>query len=660
MPALCSIRDSIRSEAGAALVLVALSVFALFAMIGLAIDSLNMLTAYRQSQFTGNMAALGAVEEFFANKDLPVQDRINLASDRARQILTSNPFFNQQFSAVNDAAQPDGLKLVAGEWRQPRVNGVPSGDPYFIEYTGSSGQAINSFRLSGKATQTTRLFIASNLFGGSGSRFDVEAIATVSPRRACFLVDLSSTVVTETYVDRTVADQTATPQNGRGAAYSFLLASDNPTVTGRNWHGASYWTVVDGAPVRASAPQAHQENPLIHFKDDYKFIGQFNDSDYTRNAGYTPVLSKLHPDPSTDARFAVGNARVYARADGFRDSAHLGPQPLRNIILGIRAVVEEFKSRRVYGDKVCLIFFDEATDWRRVVLPTDNFDYLLSLLSVGEPGGPALYADDRATVDANGLDPSAFTGHNLSARLGIAPQPSANTNLILPLALAQELLATDRLNQSGIPTTDFVVLATDGLSNCRPNATGYSCNDTWEYYRDSIKRIRDVVLPEYVKASIPIHVMLTGAVAGPHTLNMQKNESDATCASDSDARLTGRPYTAGIDPSKNYAGWYYEYNKQLSYPKKSGTSPFYYVNVDWYYVAAQSRGLWIPIRPMPADPSSCGDPETPRTCSAGTSWQLTDPYCRTPAEQTIDAAKKILGQNPYVIVKTMSDNHRTP
>jgi len=637
---------------------VALSILAVIAMIGLAVDSMNVFTTYRQSQFIGNMAALAALEQYFKNPEDSIEAKLEAAENRARSIFADNPTAFQEFSLLNDDSQPNGLKLLPGQWKQPGEDN-PTGKPYFEEYTGLPDQTINAFRITGSATQSTRLLFLGMLFGENSSArsIGIESVATVAPRRAVFLIDLSSTIITETYKDRTIDQQTTEPEKGRGAAYGFLLSSDNPTVSGRNWHDEQYWTVVNNAPNRNSAPAAHQTNPFIHFKDDYKKVALFNDTDYRRNAGYVQKILKLHPDPAADPRFAVGSARVYARVDGYRDADHLGPQPLRNIIAGVRSIVQEFKDRRVYGDKVSVIFFDESTDWRRTILPTDDFDYVLEALSIGSAGDPPLVADDPAVVNVSGLDPAAYGGVNLSARLALYPQPSANTNIILPLSYAQEFLANDSEVASAISTTDFVVLATDGLSNCRPESVGYSCNDVYEYYRDSMAVIKGSILTQYINSSIPIHVMLTGAMSGPHTLNVQKSSTDPTCATDSELRAQGRSFVAARDPSVNEAGWAYDFFRPRDYANKSAEKPYYYVNEDWYRIAVQTRGLWVPIRPATMPNKPCAAEGTTRTCDATVTRQLYDPYCKTPEKQSLEAAGRILGQNPYVVVRTSSDNY---
>jgi hypothetical protein len=663
------------SERGAALVFVAIVVVGLFIMIGLAIDSMTMLSSYRGSQFSSNMITLAALEAYYKSDSDVVSEKIHAAETRARAILAQQATFNQAVPELN-GANSTGLKLDPGQWIQPKVNNVPTGNPFFQKYTGGASETINAFRLTGNMTENVRIFLLDKILDSvATTAIPAESIATVAPRRAMFLIDLSSTMVVQTYSDRTPADQAATPENGRGSAYGFILASDNVGLVGENFSPEDQWAVINAAPTRATAPNSHQLNPKIHFKDDYKLKALFNDTDYSRNSNYVADIQKLHPNPASDARFQVGNARVYARVDGYRRSpTHLGPQPLRNLITGVRTVVSEFKSRKVYGDKVGLIFFDEGTDWRRVILPTDNFDYVLKFLSVGADDNPntgafdpdVLAADDNpAAINGAGLDPAAYSGQELAARMGIFPQPAANTNLILPLSYAQEFLTADAQLSSGLATTDFVVVASDGLANCKPASPGYSCNDVYDYYDAAMNVLKNSVTSSYVSSNTPIHFLMTGDMSGPHTLDMPRSSTDSTCMTDSEARTLGRQYVAAIDPTITAPGWFYGHLKPGRYPIKSADRPFYDVNVDWYDIVKQTRGLWIPIRTKPLPNGvSCVPAGSTRTCSAGIKRLDYDPFCsgtsgytnRTTEEQTIGAAEKILGQNPYIIVRTRSDS----
>ena len=74
------------------------------------------------------------------------------------------------------------------------------------------------------------------------------------------------------------------------------------------------------------------------------------------------------------------------------------------------------------------------------------------------------------------------------------------------------------------------------------------------------------------------------------------------------------------------------------------SEPFYEANRQMYDIARLTAGIWGPLRPtgVACNPANSCAPGNQRT---------TDPECRSYPEQVNAYMKRIIGENPYQIVK---------
>lgn len=711
------------NERGAILILTAILLVAVFSLAALAIDLTAAASKAQRSRQYVKLAALAALEEYNDAEGTHSQKMV-AAVARANEIADVNVVLG--FSGNADPNTIDqneeGAFLEAGKWFYAALESSDpcSGDyPCFVEGADDSSPP-NAFRISGNLHDSYNPIFARAAWGKDASiGIKVSATASVVPRHACFLVDLSPSMVRETH-----------QLNGQGSEFAFMLQSDNPGLSASR-HDSDWAELGATAPVRGSAMTVENE----HYQDDYELRSTLSDANFfvgEDNYGNQIDFSEHHYDPGAEPLYAVNNGFNY-RVDVFRDGIYNGPEPLRTVFEGLKRAIEIFKARSVAGDKVCLIFYDQQLSWTRIVKLTDDFDYLEQFVDWDQLGDPTL-------------------GFERAMQHALFPDRSGKTDMALAVSEAMKQFAAEK--DAAVPTSDFMVLIGDGLTNCRncpdlnedidqnedgdidypdswktlfceddgalcssycqsasssyqsfceqafgsipsscppPSAdcentdlngdgqrtrddynkwlSDYNdangclskgCNNSPVHYWYAMNELKEFV-EEYVYPSLtPVHVIMVGQKAGPHTVDVPSEEDSDVCLTDSEARSLDEPLVKPLATTWDCSsgscwGTYTEDGSSSTVTdldfRTAWNDAFYQVNKDMYDIAVMTGGIWGPIRPQgpscsPSDsPPSCGDSE-----GVVDGRRMLDPYCRTTTQQIRDYMIKIIGQNPYTIV----------
>lgn len=669
-----------RNEAGSIIPLAALLVSVIIGMAALGLEITYGSASLEQSRHNAKLAAIAALEAYASDDSDNETTRRASALTRANEILQANYIVADRSQAAN-ALTLDGSngtpQLVAGRWyyQQIDANDPCAGDyPCFV--TVPPDETANAFQIVGELfdpvpARFARVFGFKQLYN-----FSVNAIATMVPRQGCFLVDISASMVRETHpLDLT------DPDNSK--QFAFDLSDAN--------HSAQWTQMENNYLNRSDGSPADQANPTIHYRSDYRKFRVFTDGQQSR------WQKKYHPDGNKEPFFsssALSSNRYMI--DIFRDSNHQGPEPLRTVFEGLRTALQKFKDRKVAGDKACIIFYDNALAWPRVVKLTDDFDYLLSLTDFSIP--------TNGVIDLG-------SGFGLMMRHGLFPAAGSTTDMRLALINALGQFSDPVVSgfDESVPVSNFIVLIGDGLPNCpncipperiesdydlngdgeidgsdpyviahclegvivgttcdnpdhdangdgivdmhdfdflgeaigSPNLCNrYTCENTGENYRLAAEQLLQFVKQQVVPLEIPIHVVHVGDHVAPHTVD-EFNQTGDACLTDSELRTLTRPFVRGGDANGNELDLQDLIN---AFDNMSPQNPFYQAADPLYRIATQTLGIWAPLR-APASSSCDCDPSALR--------RTIDSACpgRSKQEQMNNYMERIMGENPYRIVQ---------
>jgi len=427
-------------DSGFTLVLFAMLCLAIISVVAIAIDIASLGTSVAQGRGNSRYAALASIEAYFASKAETHDEKFDAAKVRLDEIAGLNKVFSAggYQSAMTTTATNSSMNLTAGKWyyalpssgQNPCNQGSP---PCFVPRTGSD--TVNAFRVQGYMYEGVKTFFAS-ILGFTETKVSVDTIATITPRQGCFIVDLSPSMTRDTHI----------PDKAHGAAYGFYLQNPINPGASYSWHDERWQAMATSYPRRESNPT----DPTIHYADDYMPVTLLNNNDYTAS-GASSNYRKYHPDPTTtdtalQALYKANPAKY--QIDFRRLPGYDGPEPLTTIMSGLRTAVNLFRTRSVAGDKMCLIFYDNYLSWPRVVTLTDNYDYIDDLIE-----------GRTSTMSMGDVD--------LASAHGLFPSKDSFTNILMSLTEAERQFKKEKLDNPGLPVSQFMVLITDGLSNCR-------------------------------------------------------------------------------------------------------------------------------------------------------------------------------------------------
>lgn len=625
--------------------MLSLLIFAIILFVALAIDSSRFSSSKREARMSARTIALGALEAYMsAPNNLSEAEKLNIALERAR-ILSGN---NKIIGLPGESALQ--IDLATNSLPSGRTTPVLIPGKYFFTLNPDKtnpcegGKSPPCYRPLKSGEKPNSMRIEGQLYKDVGSIFSTTTIstklkpysnitATLLPRRGCFLVDISASMAYDTH------PRESNPRK----RFAYYLDGPGGQI-GDEKHKSSF----------SNLPSLRNSNPwtpTTHYQSDYKTYQMLSDEDYGANE------EKYHPDPRVEKSPYKSPPRepgrpYYYTVDSYYESNYSGPQPLATVFKGLDGAIKKFKERKVGGDKACIIFYDDKLLWHRIFNLTDDFDYLEKFTDLS----------DRTSTDK---------GFQFAMKHGAFPRVGSQTNT--GLALEEASIQFDANRGLAIPTSDFIVLIGDGLSNCRNcqaqdnkngnycGSVGPGCSNRFDYYYYSALESEKFAAEVLAKQKIPIHVVQVGQATGPHTKDIYKENSTTECMSEFEKRRDGKfifkrtvehllpgqvePQCPKSFPESGSSETSCDVNTNWSqlFKNANSSAPFYYSGRSLYQMATSTGGGWYPLRPQGSDCS---------ICRPG-SKRLTDPLCRPTATQLGDAITEIMNQSPFTI---MEDN----
>lgn len=687
-----NIYSSIRyRQAGGVLIFLLICLAMICILMAFVIDINAYYVRKTQADATAKIVALAALEEYYdLQKTCPncsKNQRLDRALERAREIANVNLIMadREQLPELADQNQADKAYLEAGIWER-RADQCPNNQaPCFIKVERSGNQHPNAFRVSGRLfPEGSKNFFSDTFLDMFSIGITVEAVSSMVPRKGCFLVDISASTTRDTHKE--FIQIIAQPDGSfREEGYQCSVPPDGvkccPNLVNGGFEyaefaydaGLSGVTIASAPIVKAwscmqnTANRSGNLDPSLHFRSDYVSKNLLTDADFDT------VFAKYHPAPYGGT---TGFSHHFDRTPQYWVDTHVRPEPLRTIFKGIRAAIEAFKQRAVGGDDLCLVFFDQALDWPRVVrlnVEGDNvslsekFAYLEQLTDFETAAG-----FDR--IIEHGMFPGYYSDTNVQQALRYA---------------MNEFNKAGSTSQDGIPSADFLVLISDGFANCRncfstelaenmicdKRQVDVNCGQTLADHYIAMREIKDLagILGE---RRIPLHVLLVGSEQQqPNTMEIF-NPSTGRCYTDEEYR--SRSLSSGDDPygfvyggpsdsvlrtadgtpltafsNMNLIQLHNTFNAAVNAPFFYNTPQQVYDRVyrDFYEVAVRTGGLYAPIRQQCCPSGNC---QPQPDCSQSTPPRplRCDKENRNTEDQVTAYLEEIVSFNPYAIVYT--------
>ena len=625
------------AERGAVLILFAFAVAGLIAMIALAIDTSLFASQHSKYDRTAEHSALAALEAYLEeiNVSGDEQHALELAAARASELAEMNLSVHLTTALRSDTAQPlsklganvqdENGAVIPGRWHfvdSPEAAGcdapVVPFRPCFQSLAPT--QRANAMRVELKVHDNSPLKVMfSGFVPGLHRTFTAHAVASLVPRRAVFLLDLSPSIVRDTHVNNS--------SPGVNSEYAFYV---DPIAAGCS----AGW---------AATLESSQQNI-------------FNALGLNRPGGAF--------EPKMHYRSEFQCFTVPAVTESFALDTVVPPEPLSGVLSAIHTSMSVFSERGVTADRFGLAGFDDE------ILPTRRLPMTVPDLSEPDYNDFFIATDQSRPIAervSKFLFPRFFGGRVVTIGPDMFRIP-AQTDIANALRAAENMIADE---QNFDYADNFVVLISDGLSNCSPDpitATKRRCiydptdpalSET--NVRAGVDELLQVA-DELQQFKIKLHVLLIGKSVGPHTLVLK---DDTRCLSDESARSN--------EPD-------IQYTKYEGGSLAAGGGPFYYPN-KIYDNVRQTGGLWVPIRDCCRDSAGQCTPAAEallnRVCGAATvgrgevvgcaqcagadcpdfcrwvdaSGRLTcDPKGRDQNSQVSDIIGVIMRDNPFLLV----------
>ena len=672
-------------QRGMTLVLLAISMFALFAFLGIAVDLTLYMSYKTRAQTSAEHAVLSVLNQQLralpgdVKGDDTLDNRLIEGIRQARGILQDNPQLSMPLpnelkrftSEVDRATLTPGRVVTSAAQLAASINSEFVCDtdkftkPVFCAAPSESGNfkdtgtvGINAMRLTGYLypSVSTRFLAAIGFKQSLGVQ--VSAVAAVTPVEAMFLVDVSPTSGNQRHLRaNTKVDEGGGQITVKKSNFVFQL-NRAATPTDHDVTFAALETVRVG---------------------NYRNIRHFNDTiDYkVRNIVEPASDWSLHPDPTgdpvrlSDARYlGQSYVREISNTDLSQNGGYRGPQPLLRVLQSIYTMIRSLQVINGGGNKFGLVFFDgsmsssvdkstngKAFGWNRVFKLTDQLDQLefrfVEDANFGNRDGPGGW---HSLSNANTIRQKGMSNPILDKLLphGVFSTYNAFTNVQAALYRASDEFSVSEA--SGAEAQRVIVYAGDGMINCnQTNATNKGmasevvCQESPTDFFRAIDETR-VLAKSFGDRNIPINAFLFGANAA-HSLDIKADASNH-CMTQDEAIDKRIPYATGsmgcepwegatIDPKgrdNRGCAW--------AYFGSNGRGPFREAGKRWYEITAVSGGRAYPIY---AEPSGSCTQRGLCTCENGVcdnsiAIRETDPYCRSQDDQVQAAVQQIFGR----------------
>ena len=678
-------------QRGMTLVLLAISMFALFAFLGIAVDLTLYMSYKTRAQTSAEHAVLSVLNQQLRalTSDTKggdtLDNRLIEGIRQARGILKDNPQLSmplpnelKRFTAeVDRATLTPGRVVTSAAQLAASINSEFECDaevftkPVFCAAPhDSSGNfkdaetvGINAMRLTGYLypSVSTRFLAAVGFKKSLGVQ--VSAVAAVTPVEAMFLVDVSPTSGGQRHLRvNTTADEGGGQITIKKSEFVFQL---NRAASATD-HDIT-WAALD-------AIRSGQYRNNRHFQSEY--VG--------RNIVAPAQDWTLHPDPSADparlseSRYLGSSLTTKVREINAQDlgasAGYRGPQPLLRVLQSIYTMIRSLQVINGGGNKFGLIFFDgsmsssidkstngKAFGWNRVFKLTDQLDQLefrfVEDNNFGNRDGPTGW---HSLSNANTIRQKGMSNPILDKLLphGVFSTYNAFTNVQAALYRASDEFAVSEA--SGAEAQRVVIYAGDGMLNCNQTdgtnkgmASEVTCVESpTDFFRatDETRALAKLLGDR----NIPVNAFLFGANAA-HSLDIKADAANH-CMTQDEAIDKRIPYATGTMGCEAWEGStkspFGRDNRGCAwaYFGSNGRGPFREAGKRWYEIAAVSGGRAYPIYP---EPGGFCTPRTTCTCELGVcnggsnpgfAVRTSDPECRSQDDQVQAAVQQIFGR----------------
>ncbi len=703
------------TDKGAVLILTALLCFALLGLMALVIDFSFVGSSHEQHERLAEGAAIAGLHTFLSEyrPEDPTTygpTAVSFALQKIREVTKKNVTISHQGSELSDqiglaggAVNEDG-EVQFGKWWEdcqpdplnppkgchcglPGSSCFEAGDPT-LSGNGEFGQAIRVTFTITNSSPIPALF--SKVLGYRGFTSTAQATAQNIPLHGLFLVDLSTSMQWGTHRkyfngapvhdqfafkfdsdllydadgDGYEDDSVACPEGGTvydsltGITYlcsctgsldddpgvctncRYNLVHSAPALHRQKWYGES------GIPILKKTRD--DLDPTKHFKEDYRCLK-------------VPFVDDIDLDGIADGPPTY----EYYLVDGYQQlgttetdpTYSAGPEPLATVLSALYYASTRFESRRINGDMIGAIFFDEdSAEIHNRTFPLLKPDSQNVPMFKDLQDAVNILTDPRHDPSRFSPYPKNFSQYPAFPRVRGFGANATTHETDIPGVLTDALrLLNEAPGSQG--ANNFVLIISDGLTNCVSPA---GCSNNGTYFYDSLYNgIINGILPKYQTQNIAIHFMsvgffpVTGPIAGPvpNSLNIVDENGDLMD--------DGKVREAGID-------WVYSGSQGSSRSeiaaaydaaRPPNNVPFYYANWAFYDITKKTNGFFFPLRPSVRPPST--PPLQPITLNdirngitiTEAHLQLSDPTGRSPKAQVEDYIDKLFEYNSIVLVE---------
>ena len=598
----------IKKSRGLVLLLVTMLLPSLILLVSFVIDIHALSNAKEAAQGYTRLAALAAIEGYFSLSECPespgsvcsVEQKREAASDRANKLAVPNSLMLQSDSQTYSSASrtsvtetPGKIRVELGNWKEAATDNTvitcstaegTKSAPCFEPWDGNS-PSVNAVRASGTYLPAARSFFIKYVRTG-GLNISTYSIVGLVPRRGVFIVDISGSIASDTHSTSTPISPQPSPYPNPSLKYqvSYLTSANNPGLTTTIDDAAMNWL---NNPASGKQSRSGSLSTTTHFADDYKKIYALNDDDYT---GYFSGVNLLHPSPTArGGRYShstlssggmSGSTRLLYEVDSYRSGQYTGPQPLTDILAGVKDAVFQFKNRHVAGDMLSIVVVDDKLTWPRVVEMTNNFTYLEKFLDLSNSSSIL----NETTAPTAITDSSGGTGLLRSFRHGLIPRRLATGRQFSDLLLGVNEAMFQLGKSQAIDAANFITIFSDFMPNCYYNGfeglsgtalaiptavqnwvgcdlgwgggdptgfhdgagTGISdtgryprCSDDYMHYLASSRNLLNYARRVAAPNNIVIHSVIVGASVRPYSID--HGSSKGLCYTDAELRRLGDP-----------------------------------------------------------------------------------------------------------------------
>ncbi|MBL7663481.1 VWA domain-containing protein [bacterium] len=274
-------------------------------------------------------------------------------------------------------------------------------------------------------------------------------------------------------------------------------------------------------------------------------------------------------------------ARDYSLVANYRETGangvHIGPQPYTRVLKTVNLFAQRFRDRKQTGDLFGMSFFDHEPNFIpnrqfRLEVPSDSNSEFINLLKV---------TDVSFDTWTTGVTWQQRLKYRNEERYYI-PRTNAYTDILLALQQASSALAAERTGQ----VDSFIILFTDGLTNCITQGSNRACQNTEQYHRASMSEVVNFAINSLAPSRVALHTMLIGEDVGGHTLVRDDGASagDGDCLNEAQTRNLGRGALTDYRTGPSYGGGNWGQTKYF-YPNRLSEA------------SVVTKGLYLPLRP---------------------------------------------------------------